>query len=384
MQDNNKILIVEDNHSVASLISDFLNNKGYDNSIQYSGKNAIHKIGQEKFNLVILDIHLPDINGKEVLANIRMKKESSELPVIVVSATNKNEHITKMLELGANDFISKPFDKITFMIKVRNLLQLQNSNQLLKKQNIEVKELNNIKNKLFSIIGHDLKNPLNTLIGFAQLLDKHYNEYSDEKKQRFNSLILASAKSAYGLLENLLLWAKREVNQSTIIPRKIQISSVINKNIEYFHPSTENKGIVIHHNISSDIYVYADINMITTIIRNLLSNAIKFSPTDSIINISGKESNSHFIISIADRGRGMRKEKLDTLFKLDKTESTPGTSGEKGTGLGLIICKDFIKQNNGDIWVESSPDEGTTFYIKIPTVLTKTEKRENFEDFLST
>ncbi|MEA3316575.1 MAG: PAS domain S-box protein [Bacteroidota bacterium] len=237
---------------------------------------------------------------------------------------------------------------------------------LLEEKQKELEELNATKDKFFSIIAHDLKNPFGTTMNFAQLLKLYYNKNSDEKNLRIINNIYKGAKNAYNLLENLLDWSRSQTNRIEVNFKTFNISELIKNIINLEEKRVEEKKIKLSTSIEENIEVYADIDMINTVIRNLVSNAIKFTNENGEISIKAKNVKNKLILSVSDNGVGIKPEVIKTLFKIDTSYSTAGTNKEMGTGLGLILCKEFVEKNGGEIWVESTENIGSTFYFDIP------------------
>jgi PAS domain S-box-containing protein len=231
----------------------------------------------------------------------------------------------------------------------------------------QLKESNTTKDKLFSIIGHDLKGPLGNIHGFTKLLLKEYDKYPEEKIQHFLSMIHQSTLNLTYLLDNLLTWSRSRGQKLEIEPKEMNAFLVIEECFSFLQASAAQKGINLQNNVSSGTKVYADEKMITTVVRNLVSNAIKFTGQNGRVKIFDHVSEENqVIINVQDNGVGMSLEKKESLFKADQMQSSKGTQGEKGTGLGLLICKDFIEKNHGNIWVESALGHGTTFSFALP------------------
>ncbi|NOZ46535.1 MAG: PAS domain S-box protein [Chlorobi bacterium] len=230
----------------------------------------------------------------------------------------------------------------------------------------ELKKLIATKDKFFSIIAHDLKNPFNALIGFSNLLVENYNEYDDEKKLEFIDLIEKSAVQGYELLQNLLEWARTQTGRIEFNPENVNLNEAINECIDLVSLAKKSKRIEIVNHTSIITMVFADRYMLKSILYNLINNAIKFSEKESQIDIYSEEKNNFIQITVKDTGIGISKENLAKLFKLDESFSTKGTNSEKGTGLGLIICKEFVKRHKGEISVTSELNKGSEFIITLP------------------
>lgn len=249
-----------------------------------------------------------------------------------------------------------------------SIVRKQAEEKLLRSEQ-ELREANVTKDRFFNIIAHDLKNPFNAIIGFSTLLCDEWNDFDDDDKITMITAIRQSSEGAYDLLMNLLDWSRLRVGTIDYNPDFLDINSLIARNISLLKSNADKKNIRLTFEPCADCQVFADTNMMRTVIRNLLSNAIKFTYDFGIIHIitsSDPEYPNMLRLSVADSGVGVAPEKIQTLFTLTETHTTPGTGGESGTGLGLILCKEFIDKNNGKIWVESTIGTGSTFHVDIP------------------
>ncbi len=244
--------------------------------------------------------------------------------------------------------------------------ELMSQKENLVEANAHLQELNSTKDKFFSIIAHDLKNPFNTILGFSELLNMKYNKLSEEKKLRYMEVIYSSSKSIYNLLENLLQWARTQTDKIAFEPIVFSLKQLVEQNLNLLKENITTKKINIEHKIEDSCDVYADRNMINAVIRNLLTNAIKFTHSGGDIAINSLRKDGHIEISIKDSGIGMSQEEIKNLFRVDANFSRSGTDGETGTGLGLILCNEFIIKNGGKIWVESDPGKGSRFLFTLP------------------
>ena len=244
--------------------------------------------------------------------------------------------------------------------------EIKSAETKIEKQRDELKILNSTKDKFFSIIAHDLKNPFHAIIGFTDFLTQNYSRVKEEEKLRILDLINGTSRSTYNLLENLLNWARTQTNAIRFNPRVFNIFEVVTENVKLLQINANKKNIEIIIKVPEIELVYADINMINTVARNILTNAIKFTEEKGKVIVEGKIQKKDVLISITDTGIGIDKETLDGLFNLDEYKTSNGTSGETGTGLGLIICQEFIKKNKGEIFAKSKIGEGTTFYFTVP------------------
>ncbi|MFO7827286.1 MAG: ATP-binding protein [Bacteroidales bacterium] len=244
--------------------------------------------------------------------------------------------------------------------------EIEKQKDAIEKNKKELEELNATKDKFFTIIAHDLKNPFNTVIGLSELLMERYDTYNEEKIKSFIEQIHKFSKNAYLLLENLLQWAKSQTGRISINIEKVDIFELATENLNLFKGKAENKGIKLTSNVDIGMYASIDKNMINTVIRNLISNAIKFTPKGGQVGIKAVKNDEFIFITVFDTGIGIPKENLNKIFRIDSNLSTQGTDDESGTGLGLIISREFIEKNGGKISVSSEEGKGSEFTFKIP------------------
>ena len=238
----------------------------------------------------------------------------------------------------------------------------------IQQKNDQLKDLNSTKDKLFSIISHDLRSPFNAILGFQDLLLNSYSEFSDADRLSMIRQVHTTTNQTYYLVENLLNWARIQTNNIQPHPIRINLGKVILEKFDLYRDIAEAKGISFNHQLTDELFAFADNNLLETILRNLINNAIKFTPSGGFILVKAKKELNIITISVSDSGIGMTQEQIETLFNLEKTQSKDGTNGEKGSGLGLILCKEFVEMNNGTISVESQIGKGSTFSFTIPAL----------------
>ena len=236
---------------------------------------------------------------------------------------------------------------------------------------IQLKELNATKDKLFSIIAHDLRSPFHSILGFSSLLIDEIKEINAEKPKEYLNIIISSTNNTLILLDNLLSWAKSQTGQINFKPEKITLTSVIYKMIEFANSNVMLKNISLNHDPSGEIEVYTDQNMLETVLRNLISNAIKFTNRGGNINVFAISKQNQVEITVSDDGVGMNKETINKLFKIDENYISTDTANERGSGLGLVLCKELVEKLGGNIWVESEEGKGSDFKFTLPRVKSK-------------
>lgn len=249
----------------------------------------------------------------------------------------------------------------------QNLQMLVNERtEELNRANLELKEINATKDKLFSIIAHDLRGPFTSLLGFSDLLIENINTYDINKFEKLLHHINSAAKSAYTLMENLLLWARSQNKQLLFRPKKVNILSNFKEVMVSMNSLALIKNISLNLNVEPDTAAVADLNMLNAIVRNLISNSIKFCNPGGKVEVAAIDKGNEIEISIVDNGVGISEEVQNKLFKAEGGMTLTGTLQEKGTGLGLIICKEFVEKHGGKIWVESNLGEGCKFIFTLP------------------
>jgi signal transduction histidine kinase len=239
--------------------------------------------------------------------------------------------------------------------------------------NNKLYELNASKDKFFSIIAHDLKNPFNTILGLSELLKDETKSGNLETIDEYSGMIYNSAAQTLRLLENLLEWANSQRGKISFNPIPIKLKELFNEEFSVLNDMARGKNIELKSSLFDNLTIIADKNMIKTILRNLISNAIKFTHKNGKVGVKAMAINNQVEISVSDSGIGMTKETIAKLFRIDANQSTPGTENEKGTGLGLVLCKEFIEKHGGKIWVESESGKGSTFKFSIPLDINPTE-----------
>lgn len=255
--------------------------------------------------------------------------------------------------------------------------QLVVLNSQLEESRRELKILNDGKDKLFSIVAHDLRSPFTSLLGYAQFLSEDIGELETDKIQEFAGNIHRSLKDIYHLIENLLKWSRVQAGRITFSPDTFDLNELINNILDLYTITATRKEIQIQNKLSSKLMIFADKFMVDTIIRNLVSNAIKYTNQGGRVEIDTKTEESFALVSVKDTGIGMNEEQMLQVYDLDKKIVTKGTMKEPGTGLGLILCKEFIERHGGKIWINSEENKGSEFIFTLP--LTK-EKIPNLEN----
>lgn len=367
LQDIPNILIVDDVPLNLKILGEILKRQGYKIRPVPSGVLALLVAEKEKPDLILLDIMMPDMDGYEVCRKLKENPTLKDIPVIFISALNETKDIVNALQAGAVDFITKPFQAEEVTARVSTHLQLYQQSRMLQEQSKELKDLIATKDKFFSIIAHDLRGPLGGFLTLTELLTDESLEISAEQQKELTADLNHSAQNIFRLLENLLEWARMQQGQTSFQPKNINLLELINESIKPLLDATRNKELNIVIGVPSDQLIFADSNMMQSVVRNLISNAIKFTPKGGKVEISSgfTESNSTVVV-VSDSGIGMDQVIKSNLFKINVNNSRSGTEGELSSGLGLHLCKEFVEKHKGEIWVESEENKGSSFYFTIP------------------
>jgi signal transduction histidine kinase len=347
-----------------------------------SGAEALNLALEHDFCVAIVDIQMPEMDGYQLVALLRSNADTATLPVIFVSAIYSDEyHHRKGYEAGAVDFMSKPFVPEILLSKVKVFVDLYRQRQALEEEvqrrrhaeaalqeaNLALSKLNADKDKFLSIISHDLRGPFNVVLGNAQLLIKKLDSLSKPDIQSVTYSIYSGARAAYNLLENLLAWSQMQRTDGLELhPETIELRGLAHKTLEVLEQTAAQKGIEVRNLIAPGLWAQADRRMLETVIRNLTSNALKFTPRGGQVTLAARPNGVVVTVSVKDTGVGISPADIAKLFRLDAQHTTPGTEKERGSGLGLIICKEMVEQNGGQISVDSELGAGTTAEFTVP------------------
>jgi signal transduction histidine kinase len=248
----------------------------------------------------------------------------------------------------------------------RKNVEIEKQAKELEKQRTELEALNSTKDKFFAIIAHDLKNPFSTVLGLSELLAREFETFDSDSLKNFITQIYKYSNNTFNLLENLLQWSMLQTGRMPLRPKMVNLKSIIEENIDILSGNSAHKELSIEVYASNDSMSYVDSNQITTVVRNLISNAIKFTPPKGKILIYVESKDEMWRIAVKDNGVGISIQDLPHLFHIDSNPTKAGTEQEAGTGLGLILCKEFVERNGGNIWVESEEGKGSTFFFTVP------------------
>ena len=362
-----KILIVDDVMSNVLLLKVLLTNEKFAIATASNGRQALEQVEKENPDLVLLDVMMPDMSGFEVAQHLKSNPNTADIPIIFLTALNSTADIVKGFQVGANDFISKPFNKEELIIRVTHQISLVAAKRLILSKTEELQRTIAGRDKLYSVIAHDLRSPMGSI---KMVLNMLILNLPSEKigAEMYELLTMANqtTEDVFSLLDNLLKWTKSQIGKLNVVYQDVDLVEVTDGVIEIFSMVASLKKIRIREMKPERMMVNADIDMLKTVVRNLLSNAIKFSKENSEILVKMEEVDGMAVVSVQDYGCGISEEGQKKLLHTDTHFSTFGTNNEEGSGLGLLLCKDFVVKNGGKLWFTSKEGEGSIFSFSIP------------------
>ena len=362
-----KILIVDDVMSNVLLLKVLLTNEKFAIATASNGRQALEQVEKENPDLVLLDVMMPDMSGFEVAQHLKSNPNTADIPIIFLTAPNSTADIVKGFQVGANDFISKPFNKEELIIRVTHQISLVAAKRLILSKTEELQRTIAGRDKLYSVIAHDLRSPMGSI---KMVLNMLILNLPSEKigAEMYELLTMANqtTEDVFSLLDNLLKWTKSQIGKLNVVYQDVDLVEVTDGVIEIFSMVASLKKIRIREMKPEKMMVNADIDMLKTVVRNLLSNAIKFSKENSEVLVKMEEVDGMAVVSVQDYGCGISEEGQKKLLHTDTHFSTFGTNNEEGSGLGLLLCKDFVVKNGGKLWFTSKEGEGSIFSFSIP------------------
>ena len=328
-----------------------------------ANNSAIKFYGYEKIKLCSMNIDEINTLSQEQVLIERTKAIIEKRNYFIFPHRLANGKI-RIVEAHSSPIECKE-KRVLFSI-IHDITSRKETEQALYKSEVQLRELNAAKDKFFSIIAHDLRSPFNSLLGFSELLTKNVQKYDVEEIEKYSNIINSTTQNTLVLLDNLLNWAKSQTGQLNFKPEKVVFSAIFQDIFELSNASAKNKNIILSYNQSEEIEVLADINMIKTVLRNLISNAIKYTGSKGQVNVYAERYDNCLEITVSDNGVGMNQDTQNKLFSLEINQTALGTANEKGSGLGLLLCKEFVEKHAGTIWVESELGKGSSFKFTLP------------------
>ena len=361
-----KILIVDDVVSNVLLLKILLTNEKFQVCTANCGNMCIEQAKSEKPDLILLDVMMPDISGFDTAVILKKDPQTADIPIIFLTALNNPSDLVHGFQVGGNDFLTKPFNKDELVVRVMHQITLVAAKRLIQRQNEELKATISNRDKMYSVIAHDLRSPMASIRMVLNLVVSAMTP--DVVGPELYELLDKANKESeecHDLLDNLLKWTKSQTGRLNVVLQDLDLNDIIPGVVDIFEVIAQTKKIKLEYKAASQpLVVRADNDMLKTVVRNFLSNAIKFSPEGASIEIMMSREENFAKVSVRDHGVGIAPDRIDSIFH--KGETTYGTGGEEGSGLGLQLCADFARKNGGDVMVESTIGEGSTFSVLVP------------------
>lgn len=367
-----KILIVDDVTSNVLLLKILLTNEKFQICTASNGHQCVEVARSEHPDLILLDVMMPELNGFDTAVILKKDPLTADIPIIFLTALNSPSDLVHGFQVGAHDFLTKPFNKEELIMRVMHQISLVAAKRYIIEQNEKLKRIISNRDKMYSVIAHDLRSPMASI---RMVLNLCVNVVTPDMvgEEIFGLLDKANRESeeTHDLLDNLLKWTKSQTGRLEVAYQNLELDDIVPGVVDIFTMIAEMKKIKLQYIPSEEhLKVRADNDMMKTVVRNFISNAIKFTPEGKGIEVYYKKSGEFAKISVRDHGVGIAPERIDTLFH--KGETTYGTGGEEGSGLGLQLCADFARKNGGDVMVESTLGEGSTFSFLVPLLKEET------------
>ena len=361
-----KILIVDDVVSNVLLLKILLANEKFQVCTANNGTTCIEMARKEHPDLILLDVMMPDMNGFDTATVLKKGEGTKDIPIIFLTALNTPQDLVHGFQVGASDFLTKPFNKEELVMRVTQQISLVAAKRIIEKQNAELRATLDNRDKMYSVIAHDLRSPMASIRMVLNLVVASATpEAVGPELYALLDQANRESEEVHDLLDNLLKWTKSQTGRLTVVKQDLDLNDIIPGVVEIFDAIAYTKRIKLDlQKTEAPLVVNADNDMLKTVVRNFLSNAIKFSPEDSSIEIIMATEGDMAKVSVRDHGVGIAANRLGSIFH--KGETTYGTGGEEGSGLGLQLCQDFARKNGGDCTVESVEGEGSTFSVLIP------------------
>jgi signal transduction histidine kinase len=361
------LLVDDDRRNIESLSNYFMLSK-FHIIVAQDGEEALRTVKTVQPDLILLDVVMPGINGFETCQQLKANEATRDIPVIFMTGLRELKTKIEAFQAGGVDYLSKPFSYEEVMARVNVHLALRKLQRQLQQQNDELQTLNANKDQFLSIIVNDLKKPFAEIFVAAERIKQQLHQKQQEPVKQSIKSLQDAVQNYHALLENLLLWARVQQRLIEYAPQPLELPHLVVRNIALFTANAVKKQIALKNSMPPQLRISADLTMIDTVIHNLLSNAIKFTRPGGSVKISATDDEDTVTLVVSDTGIGIPPDRLEHLFQIGAKHQRVGTADEKGTGLGLILCRAFVQQHGGTITVESTIEQGSTFWVTLPKI----------------
>ncbi|PIE33617.1 hypothetical protein CSA56_10905 [candidate division KSB3 bacterium] len=374
------ILVVDDELSNLTLFVEYLKQFHYQAITLQNGKNAVEQSKLLQPDLIILDVMMPDLDGFQVCTELKADEETKDIPVMFMTGLTNTDHKIKGFEVGAVDYIIKPFLPKEFIARIQTHITFRQQQKQLQQQNIrfqeqhtlieqqrrQLKDLNLRKDKFISLVSQDLQQPFSGIFINTERIRQAVEQQRYGKLPEITHQLQTAVENYQVLLENLLNWAQLQQDLLKFQPQPVDLHLIISKHLALFRAKAEQKQISLRTSNQQRTMAYADVKMLDIIVQNLLSNAIKFTPEGGTVDIAVAVDEDTVSVSVSDTGIGIEAAAFPKLFRIDMKYQRSGTLEETGTGLGLTLCKACVEKHGGQIEFTSELGKGSTFTFTLP------------------
>ena len=369
-----RVLCVDDEPKNLILLEAMLLPRGYDVVCATTGREALEKIKTERIDICLLDVMMPGMDGYEVCRQIKSDDLYRNIPIVLITSYSGSEHRIRGIEAGAEDFISKPFDRFEVFARVKMLLEVKTLNEQLSAarehadRSLQLAMVSRIKSDFMANMSHELLTPLNAVIGFSTVLQKQAFGPINEKQQEFVSHINSSGVRLQTIINEILDFNRSKKDPVDLALSTFSLRELSNASLMVYREKALEKGIELYIELppEMDSTITADQMKLKHILTNLISNALKFSPTGGTVRVTALKNDSFILFTVADTGIGIKTEDIPNLFQIGTQLEPADTKVYAGIGLGLVLSRQLVEQHGGKIWVESRFGTGSTFSFTIP------------------
>jgi signal transduction histidine kinase len=371
-----KVLVIEDEDQIREEVMDWLQFEGYEVSGAENGRKGLESARHAIPDLILSDIAMPELDGREVLLDIRSNPQLSHIPFIFMTASAERESVRRGMEMGADDYLTKPFSHSELLNAVRSRLekkialdtQVQTRVSMLNSALSEEREKNLLKTRLVAMFSHDFRNPLTLILTSSDMIRNFSDQLSQEQTHKYLDRIEGSVRSLVQMLDDMLMVAEMESGNLKYMPKTVELTPFVEEIVEEFRLIySQTKKFILHSTIEGNVEV--DPKLFRQLLTNLISNAAKYSSSGSVVNITLLDKDEILELTVEDHGIGIPAIDIERLF--EPFHRASNAKNIKGTGLGLVIVKQAVDLHNGEIKIESVEGKGTKFIVQIPDGLAK-------------
>ncbi len=365
------VLLVDDEPKNLQLAGSLLRHEGFDIALAANGEEAIEAAREDQPDVIVLDIMMPQMDGLEVCRILKSDPETAGIPIIFLTARSEEDDIVQGFRAGGEDYVTKPFRPRELTLRVRTQIRLRRAETGLRRANAQLKEVNANQARFFSIIAHDLRQPMTGFRTFAKLLESGGETLSLEDVLAVCEDFKGEAERTHQVLQNLLSWVDMRLGQITFEPRRVRLTHAFELAIKPLDSVIRAKQLLVRNDLPQALCVLADGEMVVGIFQQLISNAALYTPRGGRLRLEAVPHGERVAISVEDNGRGMTEEEVQNLFRLEKVRPRQGKEAT-GSGLGLVLVQAFVEQHGGQIQVESGENAGTRVTFTLPAAPEKT------------